>query len=227
MRQDGSLLIGSPEAIDRLAGQDEATILAISDSHGASRTVVSILRSWGEQSDALVFCGDGAGDICHCLSEAADDEGLSRCLPPVIALVQGNNDAGRYHIRNSASAEAHPSFTDVAVPLTQTLTAAGHALFITHGHRFSLYNGTGYLAQEAMSVGAQAVLYGHTHIAMAECSFGIFTFNPGSCACPRGGLPPSFMTLTLKKGSAFFDNTFYRISGSQAVPFNPNPMRYY
>ena len=227
MQQDESLLLGTTEAIENLSQRDEATILAVSDSHGAGRAVDSILRGWGKESNALVFCGDGAGDICHIISEAVDNDSLSHCLPPVIALVQGNNDAGRYHIRTSTGKEqGASSFAVVSVPLTQTITAAGHRLFITHGHRFSLYNGTCYLAQEALALGASAALYGHTHIALAESSFGIPTLNPGSCACPRGGLPPSFMTLTLKKGRPVFDYCFYRLSGTQGIPFNPNPIRF-
>ena len=120
-----------------------------------------------------------------------------------------------------------PYYVQLKIPICQTLTASAHKLFISHGHRFSLYNGTYYMANEALSQGAELVLYGHTHIAFAECSNSIQTLNPGSCARPRGGLPPSFMVLKLKKGSAYFDFTFYRITGSKSVPFNPEPAYLY
>ncbi len=227
LQQDSSLLIGAKESIESLSQQEKATILAISDSHGAGMMVSYILREWGAKSDALVFCGDGIGDVCHILSESINDKDLANCLPPVIAMVQGNNDAGRYPVRKPANGETEDSYAELEIPLSQTLTVCGHKLFITHGHRFSLYNGTSYLAHEARSEGAEAALYGHTHIALAECSFGTQTLNPGSCARPRGGLPPSFMTLSLKKGSAFYDYSFYRINGAKSVPFNPEPMMFY
>lgn len=226
LEQQESLLIGSAEAIGELAQKDESLILVISDSHGAGSMLRYILYEWGEQCDAFVFCGDGTGDVCDILTASLEDAALSRALPPVIALVQGNNDAARYSIANPAQDPGTP-FVQLKVPIRQMLTASGHSMFITHGHRFSLYDGTLYLAHEAISQGAGMVLYGHTHIALAECSTGLLTLNPGSCAIPRGGLPPSFMTLRLRKGSAYQDYTFYRITGAKSVPFNPEPRRFY
>ncbi len=215
--QQENLLIGSAEAIEELACKDESLILVASDSHGAASMLNYILREQGEQCDALVFCGDGIGDVVSILSMTGQDAALARQIPPVIALVQGNNDPSRYPMEQ----------TQLKVPLNQTLTASGHTMFITHGHRFSLYNGTAYLTNEALLQEADLVLYGHTHIAMAECSTGLLTLNPGSCARPRGGLPPSFMTLRLKKGSHYQDYTFYRINGAKSVPFNPEPRTFY
>ena len=226
LEQQESLLIGSERAIGELAQKDESLILVISDSHGASSMLQYILYEQGAECDALVFCGDGTGDICGILSASLEDEALAKVLPPVIALVQGNNDAARYPLANPAR-DPGSAFVQVKVPLCQTLTASGHSMFITHGHRFSLYDGTLYMANEAMSQGAGLALYGHTHIALAECSSGLLTLNPGSCARPRGGLPPSFMTLRLKKASAYQDYTFYRITGAKSVPFNPEPRRFY
>lgn len=216
--QQENLLIGSPEAIEELACKDESLILVASDSHGAASMLSYILQEQGEQCDALVFCGDGIGDVVSILSMAGQDAALARQIPPVIALVQGNNDPSRYPLIER---------TQLKIPLSQTLTASGHTMFITHGHRFSLYNGMAYLTNEALVQEADLVLYGHTHIAMAECSTGLLTLNPGSCARPRGGLPPSFMTLRLKKGSHYQDYTFYRITGAKSVPFNPEPRTFY
>ncbi len=212
LQQTESLLIGSPDAIEKLAGQDESLILVVSDSHGSSRMLGYILREWGARSDALVFCGDGAGDIYSLLFTASDDTLLKNLIPPVIALVQGNNDPGGYALWDG---------TQMKVPLNQTMTASGHTIFITHGHRFSLYESTACLVSEAQLQEAELVLYGHTHVAMAESAYGMLTLNPGSCALPRRGQPPCFMTLKLKKGSAFFDYSFYRIAGTKSAPFNP------
>lgn len=241
LERDESLLIGAGSAIEALARKEEATILLASDSHGADRLLYYILREWGEQSDAFVFCGDGIGDVCNILSASQEDEAIARCLPPVIALVEGNNDADRYPMRNPAlgssdtaasgrhgyAAGKLPYYIELAIPLNQTLTVCDHRFFITHGHRFSLYNGTISMVNEAVSQGAQTVLYGHTHLAMAECASGLLTLNPGSCARPRGGLPPSFLILKVKKSSDTVDYTFYRITGTKSEPFNPEPLYFW
>ena len=58
----------------------------------------------------------------------------------------------------------------------------GVRLFLTHGHRSGVKQGTALLEKEARSRGADAVLYGHTH--RPDCRFedGLWILNPGTCA---------------------------------------------
>ncbi len=58
----------------------------------------------------------------------------------------------------------------------------GVMLFMTHGHNYRVKAGIGALTAEARRLGAQAALYGHTHI--ADChqeEDGLWVLNPGTC----------------------------------------------
>ena len=77
------------------------------------------------------------------------------------------------------------------------------------------------MANAAIEAGAEIVVYGHTHIALAGRSQTIQIFNPGSCARPRGGQPPSFAVLKVKKDSPKFDYTFFRLLPRKSEPFIP------
>ena len=58
----------------------------------------------------------------------------------------------------------------------------GALLYMTHGHRHFVKTGTYSLLKDARAAGAQAALYGHTHI--ADChqeEDGLWVLNPGAC----------------------------------------------
>ena len=58
----------------------------------------------------------------------------------------------------------------------------GVMLYMTHGHNQCVKSGIGGLTAEARRLGAQAALYGHTHI--ADChqeEDGLWVLNPGTC----------------------------------------------
>lgn len=58
----------------------------------------------------------------------------------------------------------------------------GVMLYMTHGHNQRVKSGIGALIAEARRLGAQAALYGHTHI--ADChqeEDGLWVLNPGTC----------------------------------------------
>ena len=58
----------------------------------------------------------------------------------------------------------------------------GVSLYMTHGHNHHVKMGIGGLLADARKAGAQAVLYGHTHIAYCtQESDGLWVLNPGSC----------------------------------------------
>jgi putative phosphoesterase len=58
-------------------------------------------------------------------------------------------------------------------------------IFLTHGHKFNKDN--------LPSIGKnQILLYGHTHIPMAEKNNNIICLNPGSISVPKNDTPNSF-----------------------------------
>lgn len=126
--QDESLLIGSREEIQKLATKDSARILVVSDSHGAYSNLLLILRQFGVASDALVFCGDGICDISKLISNAVDEAEIKAIIPPVIGIVEGNNDADLYPVRNVLSEE--PYYVQLKVPIFNVLEACGQRIFL-------------------------------------------------------------------------------------------------
>ena len=58
----------------------------------------------------------------------------------------------------------------------------GVNLYMTHGHLHQVKMGTGALVKAARQRGADAALFGHTHIALCEqLEDGMWLLNPGSC----------------------------------------------
>ena len=216
--QDSSLLVANTEAIFELSQKREARLLVVSDSHGAYASLIAILRRFGKTSDALVFCGDGIADIARLIENAHENTSLRDCIPPVVGIVEGNNDADLYPVRNVKGDE--PYYVELKVPVFNVLEAASHRVFFTHGHRHSLYYGTEQLIESAIEHKADVALYGHTHIACE--TFGkVYAMNPGSCYRPRVGQKPSFATLDLVKGKRIYSSCFWALSAAAFTPFTP------
>ncbi len=81
--------------------------------------------------------------------------------------VPGNCDRGR-------SVAYHPEVL--------CYTVGGVMLYMTHGHNHHVKTGLYALLRDARSMGAQAALYGHTHV--ADChqeEDGLWVLNPGTC----------------------------------------------
>lgn len=185
-------LLGSEEDIASLADKDRARILVVSDSHGAKEMFKAIIRARGGESDALVFCGDGVSDLLSVLSVKG--------FPPVAAFVRGNNDYGNYSIGGQA----------IAVPARQVLQAAGHTLFIAHGHRQGVMaHYSSALMSEAHMAGADIVLFGHTHVAEESDN----AINPGSLKYSRGMAGSSFAMLDIRNGGGI-DAAFFTVTAT-------------
>lgn len=188
--QNSSLLLGAYEDIKELSQKDKARILVVSDSHWGVENLFSILTIAGKDCDALVFCGDGIEDLGKVLNRASCTPDFQEYLPKVIALVKGNNDEQLYFFNSMA----------VQVPREQLLKAAGHTIYIAHGHHFSLYTGLHKIYEQAKTCKADIVLFGHSHVATVAVKHRQhLILNPGSCSLPRGGQPRTFAILSLQK----------------------------
>ena len=75
--QGEDFLLGDQKSVLSLAESQTSTILIISDSHGAFYTLAAILKEFGSQSDALVFCGDGMSDLTACFEESVYEKSFS------------------------------------------------------------------------------------------------------------------------------------------------------
>ena len=128
-------------------------VLVISDSHGnANRAFTAHTRS--EPVDIVIHLGDGCADA-DLLREALD--------VPVINVV-GNCDPGSN------------------APRERVWECEGKRILLTHGDAYHVKSGLARLRQRAEQIGADAVLFGHTHQGVIEKHSGLLLVNPGTLA---------------------------------------------
>lgn len=160
-------------------------ILVFSDSHGKTEGMRRALRAQIKRPDLILHLGDGAGDL----------EYLSMRQIPSVS-VRGNCD-----------------WFTVATHLAEErcFEEMGYKIFMTHGHRYGVKSGVRELLTRAVELGADIVLFGHTHQPYEETipagtvvcgvtlEHPLYLFNPGSIGRmeTRNGL--SFGTVTLTK----------------------------
>ena len=96
-------------------------------------------------------------------------------------------------------------FSDM--PLTQRIDWHGKRFLLLHGHTVGGRLNLCYAAKEQQ---ADAVLFGHSHVASIETADGVLLINPGSLSRPRGGRGPSIAVLTLTDASLNAELLFLR-----------------
>lgn len=153
--------------------------LIFSDSHGSASHMSAALERQIKAPDAILFLGDGARDL----------DRLFVCDTPIWA-VRGNCDWAS---------------SDYADKAERLLYFEGHTILLCHGHEWGVKGGMGALIAHAADIGADIVLFGHTHtptlttlaagerVGNTDLSRPMHLFNPGSI-----GYDGSFGTLTLK-----------------------------
>lgn len=154
---------------------DNKKILVLSDTHGRITTLKTVL-AWANERiqpndtiSAAVFLGDGISD----LRPAADAAGFSSNW----ALVRGNNDYGH------------------STPESAVFDLGEHRFFMCHGHRHGLYGGYHSIIAAARNNGANAALFGHSHVPAFKNADGILLINPGSVGIPRSKIGASFAII--------------------------------
>jgi len=152
-----------------------SSILIVSDSHGDIAALTTVLE-WTQNDDddadafeAAVFLGDGYED----LSLASARVGF--VLP--WHAVRGNGDY------------------DFSIPDNIKLEIADRKLFLSHGNRYDVREGCKTIAAIARNAGAEAALFGHTHVPYCATVDGIFLLNPGSISRPRSNTGCTFAVL--------------------------------
>lgn len=132
-------------------------ILVISDNHGVMNRMMDVVRR--VKPDLLVHLGDSQMHL-DTLKE------LAGC--PVEA-VAGNCDYSS------------------GLPREKEIQLGSIRAFLTHGDRYGVRSGTGYLRSVAEKRGCQLALYGHTHVPLLEYHPEMVVLNPGSISAPRQG----------------------------------------
>lgn len=126
--------------------------LIISDTHGYYAELCTILETEEEIKD-VIFLGDGLSDIDRAKMEYPDRN---------FTCVKGNCDM----FSKAASMDI--------------LTLDGYRVLITHGDGFDVKSSKLGLRRAAIGMGADIVLYGHTHRQYYEYLDGLYIFCPGS-----------------------------------------------
>lgn len=128
----------------------------LSDSHGDVGRAEQAVKAMGAV-DLVIHAGDFYQDALH----LRDELGIE------VKVVVGNCDRC------------------VPGPHEELLELAGHRIYLTHGHLYSVKQGLIRLAYRAREVEAEMVIFGHTHVPQNEEADGIHYLNPGSVAWPR------------------------------------------
>ena len=134
----------------------------MSDSHSAIRHMRLALNT--TQPDAVVHLGDHYDDI-----ETLTEE----YRHVVFHQVPGNCD--RYRCPQNT------------LPIL-CYSIGGVKFYMTHGHLHGVKSTLFRLVADAKNMGAQAVLYGHTHIADCHQGGDLWVINPGSCGSSAGSV---------------------------------------
>lgn len=141
-------------------------ILIISDTHGNYPLAFKVCET-AEPFDILIHLGDG-GDDAALLASALD-----------VGVIQlaGNCDHGSN------------------APRELLWECSGKKLLLVHGDAYGVKNGLIRLEKRALEVGADVVLFGHTHRATVTSLSGILAINPGTLM--RASQHTTFATLEI------------------------------
>lgn len=132
-------------------------ILVLSDSHGQSQRVETIVRK-NLDAKVIIHLGDGADRDMKPIWDLPETQNKR------IICVRGNCD------------------TAYDLPTTSYDNIGGYRFYNTHGFRQHVKSGVEYLLEDARKHDRNVVLFGHTHIPYYQCFDGTYLFNPGAIA---------------------------------------------
>ncbi|MDQ0188280.1 metallophosphoesterase [Alicyclobacillus cycloheptanicus] len=149
----------------------------VSDTHRFRHELLMAVKA-AQPVDAVIHAGD----------ETADAAWLAERVRWPVLGVAGNWDSASDHF-----------------PEERVLTSFGPVLLVTHGHRDRVKGGLADLRARADRTGAQIVVFGHTHRAMAVFEDGVLFVNPGSLSSPRGRRERTFALLEITANPTGYD----------------------
>lgn len=151
-------------------------IIVMSDSHGMYSVVDKIILSQPD-ADLFIHLGDGERE-CALLRQQYPDKNF--------CFLKGNCDSS------------------TELPLSKVIKLnSQHTVFAAHGHTYNVKYGLSAIKKEAVSAGADIILFGHSHFRYRGYEDGIYIMNPGSCAIPRDGNKPSYAFVDITDSGVF------------------------
>ncbi len=135
--------------------------IIFSDSHKSFAPMITAIENEGTVQQ-IIHAGDVHSDI----------EDLGIMYPKIpLAFVKGNNDV---FLRD--------------VPEDRIFDFYGIRIFLTHGHNYGVKYSLAALLKKGQDVGANLIIFGHTHQPYKEKIQGITLFNPGATTRSYGVL---------------------------------------
>lgn len=131
-------------------------VAVVSDTHGMQEYITKV-RNKIKHADVLIHLGDNIEDLDY----------ISKGFLGKVYGVRGNCD-----------------FTS-KYPNEQVIEIDGITIFICHGHKYGVKSDLTSLYFKAKEVGAQIVLFGHSHHSLIVEEGGCWFVNPGSPSLPR------------------------------------------
>lgn len=133
-------------------------IFVVSDTHGHIDGFLNKIKNMDEP-DLIIHLGDYVEDGLK----------IEEKLGIETIIVKGNGD-----------------YYQKEYKYDEVLNLGNKVFFITHGHRYSVRYGINNLFYRTKELGADIVLFGHTHVPVLMKESGIIIMNPGSPYQPRG-----------------------------------------
>lgn len=131
-------------------------IIVVSDTHNNEKALETILGI-SKNADVIFHLGDNI----------ADARELEKNFHGEVHMVKGNCD-----------------YADCGLN-EKLVEIKGKKFFLTHGDRYGVNYGLDKLYYRGLELGADCILYGHTHRKLNICEGGVYIVNPGSLPLPR------------------------------------------
>jgi len=133
-------------------------VIVVSDTHGRIDDFISKINSM-EKPQLIIHLGD----------YVEDGEKIKSITKVGTIIVKGNGDYFNKTYKDD-----------------EVIYIGGKRFFITHGHKYGVKYGLNNLLYRGEEVGADIILFGHTHAPLIVKDSNIMIMNPGSASYPRG-----------------------------------------
>lgn len=149
-------------------------LIVFSDTHGVNYGMREVM-TLQQNADLFIHLGDGAPDFVT----------LCQGFGKPYAAVRGNCDLAS------------------DLPLEMTLNLGGKTIFLTHGHAYGVKTAFGPIRRRGKEVGADIILFGHTHTPMIEYyaeeeNSPYYLMNPGALGRSYGVIPSTYGVIEIK-----------------------------
>ena len=132
-------------------------IIVVSDTHGNNGSFLETAMAM-EKPDLLIHLGDYISDA----------KKISKIMKVDYITVKGNGDYGIMDFNED-----------------ELLEINGKKIFLTHGHRYNVSYNLENIYHKGLELGADLILFGHTHVPIIEKTKELIIMNPGSPSTPR------------------------------------------